>query len=109
VTVGGQPPAEALPYLVFAVFAFAAAVGLPLLVYRRPRHAKVLGPLVLTWVGGASMVTWGGWSLLSATANPELAVPAFVTSTTVEVMTGLGVAAVMAAVLVERFGEPASR
>jgi hypothetical protein len=108
VTVGGQPPAEALPYLVFAVFAFAAAVGLPLLVYRRPRHAKVLGPLVLTWVGGASMVTWGGWSLLSATANPELAVPAF----DLDHRGGdhrLGVAAVMAAVLVERFGEPARR
>jgi hypothetical protein len=59
VTVGAQSPAQALSQLVFAMFTLAAAFGLPLLVYRRPRHARVLVPLGLTWVGGASMVTWG--------------------------------------------------
>jgi Na+/proline symporter len=94
---------------VFALCTLAAAVGLPLLVHRRPRQARVLSPLALTWVGSASMATWGSWSLLSATTNPELAAPAFLAMTSVEVITGLWVAAVMAAVLVERFGERARR
>lgn len=81
VTARGQNPAEALTQLVFAMFTLAAAIGLPLLVYRRPRQARVLGPLVLTWVGGASMVTWGSWSLISATTNPQLAASAFVAMT----------------------------
>lgn len=101
-TIREQGAAEALPYLVYAVFALAAAVGLPLLVHRRPRQARVLGPLALTWVGGASMVAWGSWSLISATANPQLAAPAFRVIASVQVVTGFWVAAVMVAVLVER-------
>jgi predicted MFS family arabinose efflux permease len=45
------------------------------------------------------MATWSSWSLLSATANRELAVPAFVATTGLEVATGLVVAGVMLAVL----------
>jgi hypothetical protein len=58
VTIRGQRALQALPQLVFALCTLAAGVGLPLLVHRRPRQARVLGPLALTWVGSASIVTW---------------------------------------------------
>lgn len=59
----------------YAALAFAAAIGLPMLVRRLPRHGRLWVPLVLTWAGAGSMLAWGSWQITIMAVRPQLGTP----------------------------------
>ncbi|MDJ0346929.1 hypothetical protein QMK19_33010 [Streptomyces sp. H10-C2] len=93
----------------YGVFALAAAAGLPMLVHRLPRRGPGRVPLLLTWLGGGSMFTWGCWTLITmGHAHPDARlgsgdVTLFVLATQLEVLTGALVGVAGAYLLAERF------
>ena len=73
--ISDLPVAYGLTNGVYAAFAFAAAIGLPMLVHGLPRRGRSWVPLVLTWAGAGSMLAWGSWQLAIMAASPELGTP----------------------------------
>ncbi|MFE6839340.1 hypothetical protein ACFVFI_31495 [Streptomyces sp. NPDC057705] len=96
----------------YGAFALAAAVGLPLLVHCIPRRAPVRLLVVLTWLGGGSMLAWGCWTLITmGHAHPEAALghdgtTVYVLVTQMEIVAGALVGAIGAHLLAERFSGP---
>lgn len=98
------PVAYGLTNGVYAAFAFAAAVGLPMLVYRQPRHGRLWVPLVLTWVGAGSMLAWGSWQVAIMAAKPELGTLLFGLAMQTKMLAAVLGGVVMVLLLRERLG-----
>ena len=96
------PVAYRLTNGVYAAFAFAAAVGLPMLVRRSPRRGRFWVPLVLTWAGAGSMLAWGLWQAATMAARPELGTPLLGLATQAKVIAAVLAAVAVARVLLER-------
>lgn len=109
----GRTAVDRVTLGVYGAFALAAAAGLPMLVHRRPRRAKVWLPLVLTWAGTGSMIAWGLYFLAIAAADPTLSTPALSLLTEAKVVAAVLLGVVGAFLLVERSGpqpaQPAHR
>ncbi len=98
------PVAYGLTNGVYAAFAFAAAIGLPMLVYRLSRHSRLWVPLVLTWVGAGSMLAWGSWQIAIMAVRPELSTVLLGLAMQTKVLAAVLAGVVMVLLLRERFG-----
>ncbi|MEU7729717.1 hypothetical protein AB0B78_31470 [Streptomyces sp. NPDC040724] len=98
----------------YGAFALAAAIGLPLLVHRIPRRAPGWLLVVLTWLGGGSMLAWGCWALVTmGHAHPDATLghngtTVYVLALQMEMVAGMLVGAIGAHLLAERFSGPRS-
>jgi hypothetical protein len=89
---------------VYAAFAFAATVGLPMLVYPLPRHGRLWVPLALAWAGAGSMLAWGSWQMATMAVRPELGTPLLGLAMGAKVLAAVLAGVVMVLLLRERFG-----
>lgn len=96
------PVAYRLTNGVYAAFAFAAVVGLPMLVRRSPRGGRFWVPLALTWTGAGSMLAWGLWQTATMAASPDLGTPLLGLATQAKVLAAVLAAVVVARLLPER-------
>ena len=106
--VSDLPVAYRLTNGAYAAFALASAVGLPMLVYGRPRRVRLWAPLALAWAGSGSLLAWGFWQTATIAARPELGTPLLALVMVAKVLAGALAGVAVASVLRGRFG-PASR
>lgn len=89
---GRQTQVDRVTLGVYAVFAAAAALGLPALVTGRPARWPAWAAPTLVWLGSGAMVTWGLYLLVIATNDPSLTSPGMNLAVAVKVMVGAAAA-----------------